>query len=259
VSAILPEEPVDDTPVDDTGAASSDPYNDSQFETTAARSRDDGETDWTEWTEATPTLHDHLQGQLQLCNLSPRDRALCQLLIEGLDDDGYLRQSFEELAPLFHAEFLVDEVEWNAALKLVQFLEPAGIGARDLRECLLTQLSAADCTPEQVPARRAIVDHLQSLGRQDWSLERWLEASPSKCEPFPAHPPPRPHPGWRFGRPDTRYIVPDVIVHKSRAVAHQHQSGGAARVRQSDVCGAVSEQSNPTMPSSPPSFRRRAG
>jgi RNA polymerase sigma-54 factor len=200
---------------DSYGDVSSGSYNEGQ--TSATRTRDDGETDWTEWTESTPTLHEHLRGQLQLSHLSLRDRALCELLIEALDDDGYLRQSFDELAPLMRAEPPVDEVEWNAALKLVQSLEPAGVGARDLRECLLAQLPAAeDCSPEQALARRAIVDHLQSLARQDLTgLERWLDASPEQIRAvYQLIRRLDPHPGWRFGRPDTRYIVPDVIVRK---------------------------------------------
>ena len=205
-----PEEPVDD-------GAAADSYGDNYSEATVSRTRDDGEADWTEWTEATLSLHDHLQGQLQLCNLSERDRGLCQLLIEALDDDGYLRQSFAELAPLVRVEPDVDEAEWNAALKLVQSLEPAGVGARDLSECLLAQLPAStDCTPEQALARRAIVDHLQSLARRDLAgLERCLQASPEQVRA--AYQVIRrldPHPGWRFGQPDTRYIVPDVIVRK---------------------------------------------
>jgi len=211
------EELVDDAPVDDAGGTSSDPYGDSHSEATASRTRDDSDTDWTEWTEATPSLRDHLQGQLQLCNLSERDRGLCQLLIEALDDDGYLRQSFAELAPLVHAVPVLDDTEWNAALKLVQSLEPAGVGARDLRECLLAQLPApADCTPEQALARRAIADHLQSLARRDLvGLERCLEASPEQVRAvYQLIRRLDPHPGWRFGQPDTRYIVPDVIVRK---------------------------------------------
>lgn len=209
------EERGGDSASDETGDVSSDPFNDTQ--TPAARARDDGETDWTEWTEATPTLHDHLRGQLQLCNLPARDRALCELLIEGLDDDGYLRQSFDELASLIRAEPAVEAAEWNAALKLVQSLEPVGVGARDLRECLLAQLPAAeDCTPEQALARRAIVDHLQSLARQDLAgLERWLGASAEQVRAvYQIIRRLDPHPGWRFGQPDTRYVVPDVIVRK---------------------------------------------
>jgi RNA polymerase sigma-54 factor len=214
----VPEEfiPREET-VDDTVAGSSDTYGDGHPEATASRTRDDGEADWTEWTEATPSLRDHLQGQLQLCNLSARDRGLCQLLIEALDDDGYLRQSFTELAALVHAEPSIEEMEWSAALKLVQSLEPAGIGARDLRECLLAQLPApADCTPEQALARRAIIDHLQSLARRDLAgLERWLEASADQVRAvYQLIRRLDPHPGWRFGQPDTRYIVPDVIVRK---------------------------------------------
>jgi len=203
--------------VDDTALAPSESYAESHSETTSSKGHDDSETDWTEWTEAALSLHDHLRGQLQLCNLSERDRTLCQLLIEALDDDGYLRQSFEELAPLIGADVPIDDSEWNAALKLVQSLEPAGVGARDLRECLLAQLPAlSDCTPEQALARHAIVDHLEALARRDLvALERGLDASGEQVRA--AYQVIRrldPHPGWRFGQPDTRYIVPDVIVRK---------------------------------------------
>jgi RNA polymerase sigma-54 factor len=200
-------------------AASADPYGDNHSEAMSARTHDDGEADWTEWTEATPSLRDHLQGQLQLCNLSARDRSLCELLIEALDDDGYLRQSFAELAAVIDAEPPVDETEWSTALKLVQSLEPAGIAARDLRECLLAQLPAPeDCTPEQVFARRAISDHLQALAHHDLAgLERSLEASAQEVRAvYQLIRRLDPHPGWRFGRPDTRYVVPDVIVRKVR-------------------------------------------
>lgn len=203
--------------LDETAATSSELFGEGHSEATGSRAREDSDTDWTEWTQATPSLHDHLQGQLQLCNLSERDRGLCQLLIEALDDDGYLRQSFVELAELVHADPPVDEMEWSAALKLVQSLEPAGVGARDLRECLLAQLPAlTDCTPEQGLARRAIENHLESLGRRDLAgLERCLEASAEEVRA--AYQVIRrldPHPGWQFGQPDTRYIVPDVIVRK---------------------------------------------
>ena len=206
------EEPVDDTPV-----APAESYADAHSDHTSSKAHDDGETDWTEWTEATLSLHDHLRSQLDLCNLSERDRTLCHLLIEALDDDGYLRQSFEELAPLIQAEPPIDDSEWNAALKLVQSLEPAGVGARNVSECLLLQLPAlADCTPEQALAHGAIVDHLEALARRDLvALERGLDASPEQVRA--AYQVIRrldPHPGWRFGARDTRYIVPDVIVRK---------------------------------------------
>jgi len=206
-------------PADSALATSADPYGDNHLEAMSARTHDDGEADWTEWTEATPSLRDHLQGQLQLCNLSARDRSLCELLIEALDDDGYLRQSFAELAAVIDADPPVDDTEWNTALKLVQSLEPAGIAARDLRECLLAQLPAPDdCTPEQVLARRAISDHLQALAGHDLAgLERSLEASAHEVRAvYQLIRRLDPHPGWRFGRPDTRYVVPDVIVRKVR-------------------------------------------
>jgi RNA polymerase sigma-54 factor len=213
------EAPVDEaTASPSTDAESySEVYSDGPNDASTSKATDDGEGDWTEWTESTPSLTDHLHDQLRLCTLSERDLALCHLLIEALDDDGYLRQSFAELAPLLDSEPAPDEAEWNTALKLVQSLEPAGVGARDLRECLLCQLPApTDCSEEQALAREVISGHLQHLARRDLArLERWLNVSNDQirkvCQLIRRL---DPHPGWRFGRPDTRYIVPDVIVRK---------------------------------------------
>lgn len=191
-------------------------YSESHGEVSGSKAHED-EADWTEWTEATPSLRDHLQEQLRLFNLPARDRGLCQLLIEALDDDGYLRQTFAELRALVQVDPPVEEIEWLAALKLVQSLEPAGIGARDLRECLLCQLpEPSECTEDQALARRVIKDHLQILARRDLTrLGRWLAVGEEQvrnvCQIIRRL---DPHPGWRFGKPDIRYIVPDVIVRK---------------------------------------------
>ncbi len=69
-----------------------------------------------------------------------RDRALVDLLIEALDDDGYLQHSLEELLSLCPAEAEIDPDELRAALRLLQSFDPPGVGARSTAECLLLQL-----------------------------------------------------------------------------------------------------------------------
>ena len=68
--------------------------------------------------------------------LSPRDRALVELLIEALDDDGYLQPPLEELLAMCPAEAEVELDELRTALRLLQSFDPPGIGARDTAECL---------------------------------------------------------------------------------------------------------------------------
>ena len=77
-----------------------------------------------------PTLSQHLKDQLMISPMGDRDRALAQMVIDSLDDDGYFKLSFDELAALVPPEQDVRAEDFGAALRLVQSLEPAGIGAR---------------------------------------------------------------------------------------------------------------------------------
>src|SRR5688572_13672165 len=88
-----------------------------------------------------PTLRAHLLAQLSLTKLSERDRRLVILLIDSLDEGGYLTQSLEEFSEILPAELEVEAEELQIALKHLQNLEPAGIGARNLSECLALQLA----------------------------------------------------------------------------------------------------------------------
>src|SRR5258706_11822182 len=92
----------------------------------------------------TPTLRDHLRSQLTLTKLSERDRVLVGLLIDALDEDGYLTQPLEELVAMLSPEAEVDREflfgELSIALQQLQNLEPAGVGARSPGECLCLQM-----------------------------------------------------------------------------------------------------------------------
>ena len=99
---------------------------------------------------ATSSLRDHLNSQLALLNLPLRDRQIVAALIDALDEDGYLTTSLEELLELFPEEIELEADELSIALRHLQNMEPAGVGARDAAECLSLQLKAL---PESTPFR----------------------------------------------------------------------------------------------------------
>src|SRR5689334_16763296 len=114
----------------------------------------------------TPTLRDHLHAQLSLTNLGARDRAFVVMLIDALDEDGYLTQSLEEIAALLPPELEAAPEELSIALHHLQNFEPAGVGARSPGECLALQLRARHDDADEA-ARRLALDitekHLELL------------------------------------------------------------------------------------------------
>src|SRR5688572_3051539 len=107
----------------------------------------DDTPDWTEWTASPSSLRDSLREQLLLLGLTERDHALTNVIVDALDDDGYLRQPLEDLAALMPT---LEPGELETALRNVQTLEPTGVASRDLAECLELQLRAL---PADVPGR----------------------------------------------------------------------------------------------------------
>jgi RNA polymerase sigma-54 factor len=168
-----------------------------------------------------PTLRAHLLSQISLTKLSPRDHQLVALLIDSLDDDGYLTQSLEEIAALLPAELEVDLDEIQIALRHLQHLEPVGIGARSLGECLALQLAALpQDTPHRAEALETAKSHLETLAARDFArLKKLL-----RCDDAALRAVQKliislnPKPGRNFSSDETRYVVPDVIVKKVKGV-----------------------------------------
>ncbi|MEP7057021.1 MAG: RNA polymerase factor sigma-54 [Caldimonas sp.] len=163
-------------------------------------------------------LRPHLRSQINMLPLSRRDHALACAVIESLDDDGYLRSDLDELAPLSDFDPAVDPSELKIALKLVQSLDPCGVGARSVSECLQLQLGCIADPAERELARRIVCDHLDRLAQHDVnSLVKALGSTPAHieavCERI-RHFDPRP--GWRLGASDVHFVTPDVIVRKVR-------------------------------------------
>jgi RNA polymerase sigma-54 factor len=180
---------------------------------------DRDQDDWGGASDGEPTLQQHLREQLMISQMGERDRALAHMIVDSLDDDGYFKMTFEDLAALVPAELDVQADDFGAALKLVQSLDPAGVGARTLEECLCLQLRAL---PEDTPARDVALSicrgHLNLLANREWARLQHAAA----CDEDTLHAARNlirsldPRPGHRFGRPEARYVVPDVIVKKVR-------------------------------------------
>src|SRR5688572_25715044 len=117
----------------------------------------------------TPTLRDHLRSQLSLTNLGERDRAFVEILIDALDEDGYLTQPLEEIAALLPQEAHADLEELSIALRHLQNFEPAGVGARSPGECLMLQLRPLAEHPAQKLALQIAEKHLELLASRDYT------------------------------------------------------------------------------------------
>ncbi len=163
-------------------------------------------------------LRPYLRTQINVLPLSPRDHALACAIVESLDDDGYLRTPLGELAAISGMTPAVDAAEMLIALKHVQSLDPCGVGARSVAECLQLQLVNIDDEGERELARRIVTDHLDRLAQHDVNgLARALKRTPAQieavCERI-RHLNPRP--GWGVDSTTTQYITPDVLVRKIR-------------------------------------------
>src|SRR5918999_4026071 len=120
-------------------------------------------------TPAMPTLRDHLLSQLTLTNLDERDRAFVMVLIDALDEDGYLTQPLEEIAALLPPEAEAGMEELTIALRHLQHFEPAGVGARSPGECLCLQLRVlSDDAPRRL-ALEIAEKHLDLLASRDYT------------------------------------------------------------------------------------------
>ena len=163
-----------------------------------------------------PTLQEHLHWQLNLSRLDPTDLAVATAIVDAIDVDGYLTATLDELHDaLGDEELALDEVE--AVLHRVQSLDPSGVGARDLRECLLIQLRQL---PDQTPIRDLAIDvcdrHFDLLSKNDTEqIRRLRRISAEDMARIAAlirslHP----RPGTLVADIEPQYVIPDIIVRK---------------------------------------------
>jgi RNA polymerase sigma-54 factor len=178
---------------------------------------DDDERDYPQHAAEPPSLREHLNSQLSLSQIPERDRKVVGLLIDSLNDDGYLVQDLQELVDLLPPELEIDIDDLHIARELLQHLDPPGVGARNLRECLVMQLQALpDDTPYREQALLLVGSHLESLASRDFCSIKKLLHCDDECLRSVQNLIMRlnPRPGMAFNSAVARYIIPDVIVTK---------------------------------------------
>ncbi|HCU6094072.1 TPA: RNA polymerase factor sigma-54 [Escherichia coli] len=166
--------------------------------------------------ETTQTLQDYLMWQVELTPFSDTDRAIATSIVDAVDDTGYLTVPLEDiLESMGDEEIDIDEVE--AVLKRIQRFDPVGVAAKDLRDCLLIQLSQFDkTTPWLEEARVIISDHLDLLANHDFRtlmrVTRLKEDVLKEAVNLIQSLDPRPGQSIQTGEPE--YVIPDVLVRK---------------------------------------------
>ena len=189
------------------------------------RGIEDGEGEAADWVRVPVSLREQLHDALRLLPLKGLDRVAAQVVIEALDDDGYLRQELSDLVSPIDTDDaqedneVLDEDRLRVALRVVQTLDRPGIGARSLSECLALQIEAMPPdTPHRELASRIVTQHLERLARREsGEMQRQLgcdaHALQAACALVRRL---DPKPGNQYGRADGGYVVPDVIVRQVR-------------------------------------------
>jgi len=238
--AISGATPTMDAPVGDSEVSSSPSENETGLDAppTAESSPENGDGEWSfddvarssktpDDEDARPqleahesTLREHLLQQMRETLHDMRDSALVELTIDALDDNGYLEESLEEILERLPPELEIAIEELSTALKMVQSFDPAGVGARNAAECLSLQIRRFVKVPF-VTRRLALAivqDHLMLFAQRDFNkikkaLDcddedlREAQAVIKQCNP---------HPGAPFAANTSDYVVPDVIVRRSK-------------------------------------------
>ena len=117
------------------------------------------------------SFHQNLEAQLGYCHLTPRARQIASFMIGMLDDDGYLRRDLESLADdiSFRLNIETDVNELEDILGIIQEFDPVGVGARDLRECLLLQIKAKTHDQAQQDAQEILENHFEEFTKKHYS------------------------------------------------------------------------------------------
>lgn len=166
--------------------------------------------------ETTQSLQDYLLWQVDLTPFSETDRAIATSLIDAVDDNGYLTVPLTDIVECMDDND-ISMAEVEAVLKRIQRFDPVGVAAKDLRDCLLVQLSQyAPETPWLEEARLIISQHLDLLASHDFrSLmrvtrfkEEVLKEAVNLIQSLD------PRPGQSIQNNDTEYVIPDILVRK---------------------------------------------
>lgn len=187
---------------------------------------DDSGRDFTEFhNSGISSLQDHLNEQVLLTNLSEKDRYIAACLIDAIDNNGYLSEQPDELRIGMQEDIDNDEVQFDiteveAVLSMIQQLDPAGCGARDISECMLIQLGQMECSEMVEIAQKIAENHLTLLACKDYAkMRRQLKITDEQLQDaISLVKSLNPRPGRQIVNDHNEYIVPDVFVKKVKGV-----------------------------------------
>ncbi len=182
-----------------------------------SRSTDDEDETYPEQAAEQASLREHLHAQLTTSMLDEKDRKVVGLLIDALDENGYLAQDLKELAELLPAELDITLDDLETALVQLQHMDQPGLGARNLGECLALQLKALpEDTPQRDLAIQLVSSHLDVLAAHDFTrIKKLLHCTNDELRTaqhliIELNP----KPGSEFDQSIADYVVPDVVVEK---------------------------------------------
>lgn len=187
----------------------------------ASRSSFDGEGEMYQG-ETVYDLKEHLLWQLNVSPFTARDRYIAEVIIDAIDESGYLQETNEGLLQAVTLEYPdaeMDEIE--VVLKLVQHFDPVGVAARSIKECLLIQINQFDLTDKTNQlAKQIIEDHIDLLGTRDYrKLQKLLGIKePELKKAFAVITSLEPRPGNSIITDKNEFIIPDITVVKRNGV-----------------------------------------
>jgi RNA polymerase sigma-54 factor len=194
-----------------------DPWSESSTPSGDGRAQDDDDRPLEFTDHRDRNLHQHLLWQLEISCLDPREVWIGEALVDALNDDGYLTETPADIARSLSADLPVSEIDVTRVLTFLQALDPAGVGARTVAECISLQLGQLEpCTPGRELAIAIAGEHLQEMADRDLAGLRHRFAVDEDelhgalalirgCNP---------RPGAAFESAPPEYIVPDVFVRR---------------------------------------------
>lgn len=168
------------------------------------------------------TLREHLEWQLNLAQISDSDKVIAMTIIDSLDDDGYLAGTLEDILEAVSDDLEdigIEEVE--AVLRMIQAMGPAGVGSRDLKECLCLQLKQCDVDTFRLEEAKTLINnHLDLLAAHDYNqIMRKMKLDQEELtEVVGLIQSMNPRPGTEVSDAHTEYVVPDVYVKKVKGI-----------------------------------------
>lgn len=163
-------------------------------------------------------LQEHLLWQITMSQLSDIDKRIALTIVQSLDEAGYLCESIEDILASLIDELPIELEDVASVLKYIQHLDPLGVAARNLRECLLIQLYRQPASAIQKLAVSLVEKHLDLLEKRDYKeIQKRLKINQDTFEAtITLLRTLQPKPGNAFSDTTTDYITPDVFVHKAR-------------------------------------------